>query len=119
MFASNRSDIIGLKGYFLIEVIIQVFDAIDKAWAALDYETVKSYIADDAEMRFADGKFAVGGEEFVSMIQQEVEEWGEAEYVWTTDYKFSLATNKQDEDAITAGCNQEMSDSNKIGRAHV
>lgn len=76
-----------------------IFDAIDKAWAALDYEAVKSYIADDAEMRFADGKFAVGGEEFVSMIQQEVEEWGEAEYVWTTDYKFSLATTSDNDDS--------------------
>ena len=78
---------------------LDVFDAIDKAWAALDYETVKSYIADDAEMRFADGKFAVGGEEFVSMIQQEVEEWGEAEYVWTTDYKFSLATTSDNDES--------------------
>ena len=75
------------------------FDAIDKAWASLDLETVKSYISEDAVMKFADGKVAVGGDEFVEMIQQEVEQWGEAEYVWTTDYKFSLATTSDNDDS--------------------
>ena len=75
------------------------FDAIDKAWASLDLETVKSYISDDAVMKFADGKVAIGGDEFVEMIQQEVEQWGEAEYVWTTDYKFSLATTSDNDDS--------------------
>ena len=78
---------------------LDVFDAIDKAWASLDLETVKSYISDDAVMKFADGKVAVGGDEFVEMIQQEVEQWGEAEYVWTTDYKFSLATTSDNDDS--------------------
>ena len=49
---------------------LDVFDAIDKAWASLDLETVKSYISEDAVMKFADGKVAVGGDEFVEMIQQ-------------------------------------------------
>jgi ketosteroid isomerase-like protein len=55
---------------------LDVFDAIDKAWASLDLETVKSYISEDAVMKFADGKVAVGGDQFVEMIQQEVEQWG-------------------------------------------
>ena len=51
-------------------------------------------------MKFADGKVAVGGDEFVSMIQKEVEEWGEAEYVnWSTDYKFSLATTSDNDES--------------------
>ena len=79
---------------------LEVFDAIDKAWGALDYEALKSYVSEDAVMKFADGKVAVGGDEFVSMIQKEVEEWGEAEYVnWSTDYKFSLATTSDNDES--------------------
>jgi len=39
---------------------VEVFNQIDKAWAELDYETLKTFVADGAEMRFADGRTAVG-----------------------------------------------------------
>ena len=42
---------------------VDIFNEIDKAWADLDYETLKSYVAEDAEMRFHDGRVAVGPEE--------------------------------------------------------
>ena len=78
---------------------VDIFKEIDAAWAEFDFEKVKNYVHDDALMKFADGKVAVGGDEFVEMIQQEVEQWGEAEYVWTTDYKFSLATTSDNDDS--------------------
>ena len=48
---------------------VEVFNQIDKAWAELDYETLKTFVAEGAEMRFYDGRVAVGPEEFVEMIK--------------------------------------------------
>ena len=76
---------------------LDVFDAIDKAWASLDLETVKSYISEDAVMKFADGKVAVGGDEFVEMIQQEVEQWGETVRGQQTSHQGSQGCRQVDE----------------------
>ena len=48
---------------------VEIFNQIDKAWAELDYEALKSFVAEGAEMRFYDGRVAVGPEEFVEMIK--------------------------------------------------
>ena len=37
------------------ESAVETFNKIDKAWADLDYDVLKTFIAEDAEMKFADG----------------------------------------------------------------
>ena len=51
------------------EVTVDIFKRIDKAWAERDYETLKSYIAKDAPMRFDDGTLVKGPKEFVKKLK--------------------------------------------------
>ena len=48
---------------------LDVFNAMDKAWAELDYEKIKTFVADDAVMNFADGGQVTGPDEFVEYIK--------------------------------------------------
>ena len=87
------------------QTAVDIFNEIDKAWADLDYEALKSYVAEDAEMRFYDGRVAVGPEEFVEMIKiwvTEIEEEKGNEYKWNTDYAFSLAVTTIEGDWVNA-----------------
>ncbi len=84
---------------------VDIFNEIDKAWADLDYETLKSYVAEDAEMRFHDGRVAVGPEEFIELIKiwvSEIEDEKGNEYKWNTDYAFSLAVTTIEGDWVNA-----------------
>ena len=84
---------------------VEVFNEIDKAWAELDYDKIKTFVADDAEMRFADGGVVIGPEGFVEYIKNwviEVEEEKGNEYTWNTDYAFSLAVTTVDGDWVNA-----------------
>ena len=73
------------------EVTVDIFKRIDKAWAERDYETLKSYIAKDASMRFDDGTLVKGPKEFVKKIEKQYKEiektygWG-----WETISAFSV-----------------------------
>ena len=72
---------------------VEVFKQIDKAWAEFDYEALKTFVAEGAEMRFADGRVGGGPDEFIEIIKAwvlEIENEGN-ENTWTTDYAFSLA----------------------------
>ena len=40
-------------------------------WAERDYETIKSYVAEDASMRFDDGTQVVGPKAFVKKIEKQ------------------------------------------------
>ena len=51
------------------ESAVEIFNKIDKAWANFDYDLLKTFIADDAEMRFADGRVGVGPDEFIEIIK--------------------------------------------------
>ena len=87
------------------QTAVDIFNEIDKAWADLDYEALKSYVAEDAEMRFYDGRVADGPEEFVEMIKiwvTEIEEEKGNEYKWNTDYAFSLAVTTIEGDWVNA-----------------
>tara|TARA_Y100000741_G_scaffold3048_1_gene2566 strand:+ start:557 stop:1072 length:516 start_codon:yes stop_codon:yes gene_type:complete len=84
---------------------VEIFNQIDKAWAGLDYEALKSFVAESAEMRFYDGRVAVGPEEFVEMIKiwvSEIEDEKGNEYAWNTDYAFSLAVTSIEGDWVNA-----------------
>ena len=70
---------------------VDVFTAIDAAWAARDYETLKSFIVDGGNFSFADGTVVTTGDDFVAYIDAEYqdaiennEDWG-----WTIDYAFA------------------------------
>ena len=47
------------------QVTVDIFSRFDKAWAERDYETLKSYIAEAAVMRFDAGTQAIGPKAFV------------------------------------------------------
>lgn len=84
---------------------LDVFNAMDKAWAELDYEKIKTFVADDAVMNFADGGQVTGPDEFVEYIKNwviQVEEEDGNEYKWNTDYAFSLAVTTGEGDYVNA-----------------
>lgn len=84
---------------------LDVFNAMDKAWAELDYEKIKTFVADDAVMNFADGGQVTGPDEFVEYIKNwviQVEEEDGNEYKWNTDYAFSLAITTGEGDYVNA-----------------
>ena len=87
------------------ESAVETFNKIDKAWADLDYDVLKTFIAEDAEMKFADGNFAKGPDQFIERIKEwvkEVEEDDGNEYTWTTDYAFALALTEGEGDWVNA-----------------
>ena len=77
-----------LKWHLGTEKAIQVVKDFDKAWAAEDYDAMRSFFADTAEMVFPDGKVAKSGDEAIQMIKEEDD--AEAEVSWTMDYAFSV-----------------------------
>ena len=83
---------------------VEVFKEMDKAWAALDYDKLKTFVADGAVMKFADGEVANGPDEFVEQIKREVVEIEEKgnDFKWNTDYAFSLAVTTGEGDWVNA-----------------
>ena len=84
---------------------IEVFNEMDKAWAELDYEKIKTFVEEDAVMSFADGGKVTGPDEFVEYIKNwviQVEEEDGNEYTWNTDYAFSLAVTTGEGDWVNA-----------------
>jgi hypothetical protein len=72
---------------------VEIFKKLDNAWAKLDYELIKTFIADEAILNFHDGYVAKTPQEFVDKIKSEVtrvESEGNS-YEWSTDYAFALA----------------------------
>ena len=81
---------------------VDVFKEMDKAWGARDYDLLKTFIADDSDLRFENGKTASNGDEFVAIIESEYQtslsdessEWG-----WVNTYAFSIKpTNPEGSD---------------------
>ena len=72
---------------------VKIFKQLDVAWANLDYEKMKTFIADDAYLSFDDGYVATTPQEFIDKIKNEVAQTQSEGniYEWTTNYAFSLA----------------------------
>ena len=72
---------------------VKVFKQLDIAWAKLDYEKMKTFIADAAYLSFDDGFVATTPQEFIDKIKTEVARTEAAgnNYEWTTNYAFALA----------------------------
>ena len=96
----------GMDGQVMMgsQSAVEVFKDMDKAWAALDYDKLKTFVADGAVMKFADGEVANGPDEFVEQIKREVVEIEEKgnDFKWNTDYAFSLAVTTGEGDWVNA-----------------
>jgi hypothetical protein len=82
---------------------VNVFKQLDIAWANLDYEKMKTFIAEDAYLSFDDGFLATTPQEFIDKIKTEVAQT-QAEgnnYEWTTNYAFALAQTDDGDDQTT------------------
>jgi hypothetical protein len=73
------------------QVTVDIFNRFDKAWSERDYETIKSYVAEEALMRFNNGTIVEGPKAFVKEIEKQYKEiektygWG-----WETLSAFSI-----------------------------
>ena len=85
---------------------VEVFKAIDAAWADRDYTTMKTMIQDGGMFVFEDGYTASTAQEFVDKIEAEYQESleKEEEWGWKTDYAFAAYPKGSDDPKAT---NQE------------
>ncbi len=82
----------GQSVYLGDQETVEAFKALDKAWAARDYETMKNLIQNEGMFVFEDGYTAKTNQEFVDKIESEYQEnlQNEQEWGWKTDYAFSV-----------------------------
>tara|TARA_B110000093_G_C12807478_1_gene341431 strand:- start:126 stop:632 length:507 start_codon:yes stop_codon:yes gene_type:complete len=78
------------------EATVDVFKAIDKAWAERDYESLKTLISDEGNYTHDDNSVSTNAEEFIAHIEagyqdslEKDEEWG-----WVTNFAFSVKPTK-------------------------
>ena len=85
---------------------VEVFKAIDVAWANRDYTTMKTLIQDGGMFVFEDGYKASTAQEFVDKVEAEYQESleKEEEWGWKTDYAFAAYPKGSDDPKAT---NQE------------
>lgn len=91
-FAPQEGQTIIMGSQASVDVVV----AMDKAWAARDYEELKSFVADGALMQFENGQVANNGDEFVAIIDKQYKEGlsegnsGE----WKFRYAFAIKPSK-------------------------
>tara|TARA_B110000211_G_scaffold26252_1_gene26790 strand:+ start:123 stop:629 length:507 start_codon:yes stop_codon:yes gene_type:complete len=78
------------------EATVDVFKAIDKAWAERDYESLKTLISNEGNYTHDDNSVSTNAEEFIAHIEagyqdslEKDEEWG-----WVTNFAFSVKPTK-------------------------
>ena len=78
------------------EATVDVFKAIDKAWAERNYESLKTLISDEGNYTHDDNSVSTNAEEFIAHIEagyqdslEKDEEWG-----WVTNFAFSVKPTK-------------------------
>jgi len=78
------------------QATVDVFNQIDAAWAANDWDLLASFVADGADLIFDDGQTASNGDEFIAIIKAEYDEnmASDAGWGWTTTYAFSIKPSK-------------------------
>ena len=77
---------------------VEIVKKIDAAWLARDYDTMKSYIADDAKLYHDDGRVSTGPEEFVAAIEDDYNETiAEGnEWSWVMNFGFSVKVSESE-----------------------
>ena len=55
------------------EETVKLFQSFDSAWKNLDYNLMKTMIADSISFEFQDGKVATNAQEFIDLVKKEVE----------------------------------------------
>lgn len=91
-FAPQEGQTVMMGSQASVDVVV----AMDKAWAARDYETLKSFIADGALMQFEDGQVANNGDDFIAIIDKQYQD-GLAEGnsgEWKFRYAFAIKPSK-------------------------
>lgn len=93
----------GQSVYLGNQSTVEVFKALDKAWAARDYNVMMSIIEDGGLFIFEDGHTVSTGQEFVDKVEKEYieslekgQEWG-----WKTNYAFSVYPKGSDDPKAT------------------
>ena len=81
------------------EATVDVFKAIDKAWAERNYESLKTLISDEGIYTHDDNSVSTNAEEFIAHIEagyqdslEKDEEWG-----WVTNFAFSVKPTKSED----------------------
>jgi hypothetical protein len=81
------------------EATVDVFKAIDKAWAERDYESLKTLISNEGNYTHDDNSVSTNAEEFIAHIEagyqdslEKDEEWG-----WVTNFAFSVKPTKSED----------------------
>ncbi|MGY8930269.1 MAG: hypothetical protein ACKVIJ_03420 [Flavobacteriales bacterium] len=81
------------------EATVDVFKAIDKAWAERNYESLKTLISDEGNYTHDDNSVSTNAEEFIAHIEagyqdslEKDEEWG-----WVTNFAFSVKPTKSED----------------------
>lgn len=77
---------------------VEIVKKIDAAWLARDYDTMKSYIADDAKLYHDDGRVSNGPEEFIAAIEDDYNETiAEGnEWSWVMNFGFSVKVSESE-----------------------
>ena len=76
-----------LKWHLGTDEAIQIVKDLDKAWAAQDYDAMRTFFADTAVCYFPDGKIAESADEFIEILKAEDDG---SDVSWTFDYAFSV-----------------------------
>jgi len=81
------------------EDAVNLFKAIDKAWLDRDYNKIKSLVAKDATLRFANGEKGEGPDDLINLIEKEYQENLEngVEWGWNTEYAFAVKNSPTDD----------------------
>ena len=81
------------------EATVDVFKAIDKAWAERNYESLKTLISNEGNYTHDDNSVSTNAEEFIAHIEagyqdslEKDEEWG-----WVTNFAFSVKPTKSED----------------------
>ena len=93
----------GQSVYLGNQSTVEVFKALDNAWAARDYTAMMDIIEDGGLFIFEDGHTVSSGQEFVDKVEAEyieslekAQEWG-----WKTNYAFSVYPKGSDDPKAT------------------
>ena len=74
------------KWHLGTEAAIDIVKAVDKLWAAKDYDGIRPYLSDTSKFYFEDGRVADSPEAFINELKKETG-W---EFSWTFDYAYSV-----------------------------